>query len=69
MMGSPDVMQFCSNLIKLIRGKNILDVGVYTGNSTLAWALSVPDDGKVVSMDISDGAYNDVGKKYVQEVL
>lgn len=68
MMGSTDIMQLCSNLLKLVRAKKVLDVGVFTGLSTLTWALALPADGKVVSMDVSDESYVKVGKKYVEEV-
>jgi predicted O-methyltransferase YrrM len=67
MLGAPDVMILCSNLIKLIGGKKVLDVGTFTGNSALAWALALPADGKVVTMDIEDEAYKKYGKAIIEE--
>jgi len=39
---------------------------VFTGYSSLAWALSVPEDGKVVACDIST-EYTDIGKPFWKE--
>jgi len=41
-------------------------VGVFTGYSSLAWALSMPEDGKVVACDIST-EYTDIGKPFWEE--
>lgn len=54
MLGAEEVIGFNMNIMKLIGAKNVLDVGVFTGYSTLAAALCVPEDGRVVSMDITD---------------
>jgi len=67
MMGSTDIMQLCSNLLKFMKATKVLDVGIFTGLSTLTWALALPDDGQVISMDVSDEAYNKIGKKFVEE--
>lgn len=45
-----------------------MDVGTFTGNSALAWALALPADGKVVTMDIEDEAYKKYGKAIIEEV-
>lgn len=47
MATSPDEGQFLSMLLKLIKGKNTMEIGVYTGYSLLATALALPQDGKV----------------------
>ncbi|KAF6030291.1 COMTD1 [Bugula neritina] len=39
---------------------------VFTGYSSLAWALSIPEDGKVVACDIST-EYTDIGKPFWKE--
>jgi len=67
MLGATDVIQTCTVLMKQAHAKNVLDVGLFTGLSALSWALAVPDDGRVISMDIDDKAYKDVGKRYVEE--
>lgn len=40
-------------LIKLGRVKNVLELGTYTGYSALAIAEQLPEDGKVVTVDIN----------------
>ena len=40
-------------LIKLGKVKNILELGTYTGYSALAMAEQLPDDGKVITVDIN----------------
>jgi len=67
MLGATDVIQTCTAFIKQMHGKNVLDVGLFTGFSALSWALAVPDDGRVVSMDVNDKAYVEFGKRFVEE--
>jgi caffeoyl-CoA O-methyltransferase len=40
-------------LIKLIRAKNILELGTYTGYSALAMSSALPDDGKLITIDVN----------------
>ncbi|MGE3610623.1 MAG: O-methyltransferase [Bacteriovoracaceae bacterium] len=42
-----------ASLIKLGRVKNILELGTYTGYSALAMAEQIPDDGKIITIDIN----------------
>jgi len=39
---------------------------VFTGYSSLSWGLSIPEDGKVVALDITD-EYLDIGKPIWKE--
>ncbi|CAL9026728.1 unnamed protein product [Prunus brigantina] len=57
MATSPDEGQFLSMLLKLIKGKNTMEIGVYTGYSLLATALALPQDGKILAMDINRENY------------
>ncbi|KAF8359917.1 hypothetical protein PRIPAC_94912 [Pristionchus pacificus] len=36
-------------------------IGTFTGASALAWAIDLPEDGQVISMDVSHGSLNKVG--------
>jgi len=67
MLGATEVIQTCTCFIKQMHGKKALDVGLFTGFSALSWALALPEDGKVISMDVSDEAYKQFGKKIVEE--
>ncbi|KQJ98834.1 tricin synthase 2 [Brachypodium distachyon] len=52
MSSPPDEAQLLSLLLKLTGAKNTIEVGVYTGCSVLATALAIPDDGKIVAIDV-----------------
>ncbi|XP_020089918.1 caffeoyl-CoA O-methyltransferase 1-like [Ananas comosus] len=57
MSTTPDEGQFLAMLVKLIGAKNTLEIGVYTGYSLLATALALPDDGKILAIDIKRDYY------------
>ncbi|KAL6644601.1 hypothetical protein ACP70R_016209 [Stipagrostis hirtigluma subsp. patula] len=53
----PDEAQLLRMLIKLTGAKNTIEVGVFTGYSLLATALALPDDGRVVAIDVNRESY------------
>merc|ERR1711955_112024 len=63
MLGAPEVLQMNQVLMKTIKAKKAIDVGVFTGASSLAAALALPDDGKVVACDVNE-TFTSIGKKY-----
>lgn len=63
MIGDPVCLQLIANLMRSIKAKKVLDVGVYTGCSALTAALAIPDDGKVVALDISE-EWTSIGKPF-----
>jgi predicted O-methyltransferase YrrM len=40
-------------LLRLLRAKNVLELGTFTGYSALAMSLMLPDDGKLITCDIN----------------
>ncbi|KAK9073723.1 hypothetical protein SSX86_006317 [Deinandra increscens subsp. villosa] len=57
MGAAPDSSQMIGMLLKLIGAKKAIEVGVFTGYSLLSTALSIPDDGKIVAIDVDREAY------------
>jgi predicted O-methyltransferase YrrM len=60
---SPEQGQFMALLIKLIGARRTLEVGVFTGYSSLAVALALPPEGGIVACDVS-AEYTDIGRGY-----
>nr|ABK22164.1 unknown [Picea sitchensis] len=66
MTTSEDEGQFLGLLLKLINAKNTMEIGVYTGYSLLSTALALPDDGKILAMDINRENY-DLGLPMIEK--
>ena len=62
---SPDQGQFMAMLVKLIGAKRAIEVGVFTGYSSLCVARSLPVNGLLVACDTSVD-YTDVARRYWQ---
>lgn len=63
---SPEQGQFMALLIKLMGAKKTLDIGVFTGYSSLVVALALPEDGKVIACDVSTD-YTAIASRYWQQ--
>lgn len=63
---SPEQGQFMAFLVKLIGARRTLEVGVFTGYSSLVVALALPEDGQVVACDVSS-EWTAVARRYWQE--
>jgi caffeoyl-CoA O-methyltransferase len=58
-----DQGQFMALLVKLMGARRCLEVGVFTGYSSLAVALALPADGKIVACDVSE-EWTAVARRY-----
>jgi len=59
----PDQGQFMQLLVKLIGARNCIEVGVFTGYSSLAVALALPPGGRIVACDVSE-EWTAIGRKH-----
>ncbi|MGD2183672.1 class I SAM-dependent methyltransferase [Lusitaniella coriacea] len=66
MQVSPEQGQFMGFLVRLMGAKKTLDIGVFTGYSSLAVALALPPGGKVVGCDTSE-EYTAIARRYWQD--
>lgn len=62
---APELAPLMTLLVQLMGAKKTLEVGVFTGYSSLCVALALPKDGKVIACDISE-EYTSVGRRYWQ---
>jgi predicted O-methyltransferase YrrM len=51
---SPDNGKFLYLLLKMINAKSVLEIGALAGYSTIWMARALPDDGKVITLEISE---------------
>lgn len=63
---APEQGQFMALLVRLMGARKALEVGVFTGYSSLVVATALPDDGRLVACDVSD-AYTQVARRYWEE--
>jgi caffeoyl-CoA O-methyltransferase len=63
---SPEQGQFMGMLIRLLGAKLTLEVGVFTGYSSISVALALPDDGRIIACDVS-AEYTSVARRYWRE--
>ena len=51
---SPDSGKFLYMMLKMIKAKSVLEIGALTGYSTIWMARALPEDGKIVTLEINE---------------
>ena len=63
---SPEQGQLMALLARLIGAQRCLEVGVFTGYSSLVTALALPDDGRIIACDVSE-QWTAIARRYWRE--
>lgn len=59
----PDQAAFMTLLTKIIGVRRAIEIGTFTGMSSLAIARGLPDDGRLLCLDVSD-EYTSIARRY-----
>lgn len=63
---APEQGQFMQLLVKALGIRHAIEVGVFTGYSSLCVALAMPDDGRIIACDVNR-KWTDIARRYWKE--
>jgi predicted O-methyltransferase YrrM len=63
---APEQGEILAMLVELLDARRCLEIGTFTGYSSLAVALALPEDGRIVCCDVSE-EYTSVARRYWAE--
>jgi caffeoyl-CoA O-methyltransferase len=66
MQVAPEQGQFLALLVQMLRAKRTLEVGVFTGYSSLATAQALPEDGRIIACDVNRD-WTTIARRYWRE--
>ena len=58
--------QFLGTLVRVLRAKRILEIGTFTGYSSISMASALPPDGRIVTCDVDPEA-TAIARRYMDE--
>lgn len=66
MVSSPEQMQFIAMLLKMLSPKKCIEIGVFTGYSTLWMAMALPENAQIIACEYNN-RYEPFARKYWQK--
>lgn len=63
---TPEQGQFMAFLIRILKAKRAIEIGVFTGYSSLSVAMALPEDGRLIACDVNR-EYTNIARRYWQE--
>ncbi|MBY7740353.1 class I SAM-dependent methyltransferase [Paenibacillus polymyxa] len=66
MQSPPEESQFIALLLKWIGAKRVLEIGTFTGYTTLLMGLAMPSNGRIITCDIDD-RWPNMGRRFWEE--
>ena len=66
MMVGPLEGQFLGWLVWLSQARRVLEIGTFTGYSSISMALNLPSDGRIISLDVNEET-TAVARRYAEE--
>ncbi|GGG34092.1 O-methyltransferase [Lysinibacillus alkalisoli] len=63
MQTPPEETQFLTVLLKLMNASKLLEIGTFTGYSTLWFAMTIPEHGMITACDV-DEEWTSIGRRY-----
>jgi caffeoyl-CoA O-methyltransferase len=66
MMVGPLEGQLLGWLVWLSEARNVLEIGTFTGYSSISMALNLPDEGRIISLDVNEET-TAIARRYAEE--
>ena len=66
MLTSPEQAQFLALLARILDARRCIEIGVYTGYTTIRLAQALPDEGRVIACDVSE-ELTSIARRYWRE--
>ena len=63
---SPELGNLLSMLVRLLGARRCIEVGVFTGYSSLSVARALPEDGRIIACDVSE-SWTAIARRYWRE--
>jgi caffeoyl-CoA O-methyltransferase len=58
--------RFLGSLVRMLRARRVLELGTFTGYSSISMALALPPEGRVITCDV-DEKTNAIARRYAEE--